>query len=214
MAETQTTIVYNKLKKKIEKGEYSPAQSLPESALAKEYNVSRNTIKKALLMLESDGYVTMDLNKGAKVSSYSKNEVIEFLELRELLEGFIVKQTVPVISEKNIEKLKTTLDNMVMYKSSEDLMNYSKANQDFHKIIYASCPNKTAVDVTLKLKNQMRKYNSKTILIPGRAEQSLKEHTDIYQAIKDRDAEKAEACIKTHISNVKNVFDNYYSFLF
>ena len=44
MAETQTTIVYNKIKSKIESGEYSPAQSLPEAALAKEYGVSRNTI--------------------------------------------------------------------------------------------------------------------------------------------------------------------------
>ena len=57
MAETQTTIVYNKIKKKIESGEYSPAQSLPEATLAKEYNVSRNTIKKALLMLENDAYL-------------------------------------------------------------------------------------------------------------------------------------------------------------
>ncbi len=214
MAETQTTIVYNKIKKKIEIGEYSPAQSLPESTLAKEYNVSRNTIKKALLMLESDAYVTMDLNKGAKVSSYSKNEVIEFLELREVLEGFIIKQAVPVFSDKNIDKLKITLDNMIMYKSNDDLMNYSKCNQEFHKIIYASCPNKTAVDVTLKLKNQMRKYNSKTILIPGRSDQSLKEHTDIYMAIKERDADKAEVFIKKHIRNVRDVFENYYAILF
>ena len=30
MAITQTTIVYDKIKQKIESGEYSPAQSLPE----------------------------------------------------------------------------------------------------------------------------------------------------------------------------------------
>ena len=214
MAETQTTIVYNKIKSKIESGEYSPAQSLPEAALAKEYGVSRNTIKKALLMLENDAYVTMDLNKGAKVSSYSKEEVIQFLELREVLEGFIIHKAVPAFTETNIKKLKAILDKMTAYKAEDDLLIYSKCNQEVHKIIYAACPNKTAVETTLKLKNQMRKYNSKTILIHGRPEQSLAEHTAIYNAICSRDVAKAEECIRTHIRNVKNTFDQYYSFLF
>lgn len=214
MAETQTTIVYNKIKKKIESGEYSPAQSLPEATLAKEYNVSRNTIKKALLMLENDAYVSMDLNKGAKVRSYSKEEVIQFLELREVLEGFIIKQAVPAFTKANITKLKSILEQMMIYKSEDDLLNYSKCNQEFHKVIYASCPNKTAVDVTLKLKNQMRKYNSKTILIHGRSEQSLQEHTNIYHAIEARDIKRAEECMQIHIRNVKNTFEQYYEFLF
>lgn len=214
MAETQTTIVYNKIKKKIESGEYSPAQSLTENFLAKEYNVSRNTIKKALLMLESDDYVSMDLNKGAKVRSYSKEEVIEFLELREVLEGFIIHQTVPFFTESMKAELETILEKMMGFKQNGDLVNYSKCNQEFHKTIYSACPNKTAVDVTLKLKNQMRKYNSKTILIPGRVEQSLEEHRAIYQAVQSGDSDQAEANMRTHIRNVKNVFDQYFDFLF
>lgn len=214
MAETQTTIVYNKIKKKIENGDYSPAQSLPEAALAKEYNVSRNTVKKALLMLENDAYVSMDLNKGAKVRSYSKNEVLQYLELREVLEGFIIKKTVPAITASNIARLKSILDKMTVYKNNNELLNYSKCNQEFHNIIYASCPNQTAVDTTIKLKNQMRKYNSKTILIHGRSEQSLTEHTEIYNAIHDRDVEKADEYMQAHIRNVRHTFEQYYEFLF
>ena len=214
MAVTQTTIVYDEIKKKIESGEYSPAQSLPEATLAKEFNVSRNTIKKALLMLENDSLVTMDLNKGAKVSSYSKEEVIQLLELREVLEGFIIRQALPGFTDKKTKDLKAILDKMIFYKKNDDLMNYSKTNQEFHKAIYDACPNLPAVDMTLKLKNKMRKYNSKTILIPGRAEQSLQEHTSIYEAIKEKDADKAESCIRTHVRNVRDTFDKYYSFLF
>ena len=53
MAETQTTTVYNKIKAQIEGGEYSPAQSLTEAALAQEHGVSRNTINS----IESGKYV-------------------------------------------------------------------------------------------------------------------------------------------------------------
>ena len=214
MAETQTTTVYNKMKARIEGGEYSPAQSLTEAALAQEYGVSRNTIKKALLMLENDGYVTMDLNKGAKVASYSRTEVLQFLELREVLEGFIIRLAVPAFSKNDIQKLGRLLEQMQGFKEAGELLKYSQCNQEFHRMIYAACPNQPAVEVTLRLKNQMKKYNSKTILIPGRSDHSLQEHTEIYEAIRDRDADRAEVCIKRHIHNVRDVFEQYYSLLF
>ena len=210
----QTMIVYENLKERIEQGFYSPAESLPEIDLANEYNVSRNTIKKALLMLENDSFVTIEQNKGAKVRSYSKTEVLEFLELREELEGFIIRLAVPQFDNKSIEKLENLLKEMADYKENSNLMAYSTCNQKFHAIIYDICPNRTAVDVTIRLKNQMRKYNSKTILIPGRDERSFEEHQAILYAIQQKDAALAESCIRQHIRNVRHTFEEYYSLLF
>lgn len=210
----QTMIVYENLKERIEQGYYSPAESLPEIDLANEYNVSRNTIKKALLMLENDAFVTIEQNKGAKVRSYSKTEVLEFLELREELEGFIIRLAVPQFDSKSIKRLENLLDEMAKHKAESNLMAYSSCNQQFHAIIYEICPNRTAVDVTIRLKNQMRKYNSKTILIPGRDERSFEEHQAIMNAIKQKDAALAESCIRQHIRHVRDTFKEYYSLLF
>ena len=210
----QTTIVYENLKERIEQGYYSPAESLPEIDLANEYNVSRNTIKKALLMLENDAFVTIEQNKGAKVRSYSKTEVLEFLELREELEGFIIRLAVPKFDSRSIKKLESLLGEMEKHKAESNLMAYSSCNQQFHAIIYEICPNRTAVDVTIRLKNQMRKYNSKTILIPGRDERSFEEHQAIMNAIKQKDAALAESCIRQHIRHVRDTFKEYYSLLF
>lgn len=210
----QTMIVYEKLKERIEEGFYSPAESLPEIDLANEFNVSRNTIKKALLMLENDSFVTIEQNKGAKVRSYSKTEVLEFLELREELEGFIIRLAVPKFDTKSIKKLETLLEEMAEHKANSNLMAYSACNLKFHAIIYEICPNRTAVDVTLRLKNQMRKYNSKTILIPGRDERSFEEHQGIMDAIRQKDPALAELRIRQHIRNVRNTFAEYYSLLF
>lgn len=210
----QTMIVYENLKERIEQGFYSPAESLPEIDLANEYNVSRNTIKKALLMLENDSFVTIEQNKGAKVRSYSKTEVQEFLELREELEGFIIRLAVPLFDHKSIKKLENLLEEMAEHKANSNLMAYSSCNQQFHAIIYDICPNRTAVDVTIRLKNQMRKYNSKTILIPGRDERSFEEHQAITNAIKQQDAALAETCIRQHIRNVRDTFEEFYSLLF
>lgn len=212
--ENPTTIVYNKLKKQIEEGFYSPAENLPELELASEFHVSRNTVKKALLMLENDAFVTIEQNKGAKVRSYSRVEVLEFLELREELEGFILRLSTPCFDAASIRQLESLLCEMEIHKSHSDLMAYSQCNRQFHSVIYSVCPNRTAVDVTVRLKNQMRKYNSKTILVPGRDEQSYAEHLAILDAIKKNDAARAEACIRQHIRNIRNTFEENYSLLF
>lgn len=212
--QNQTTILYNQLKEKIDQGYYSPSQSLLEVELATEYNVSRNTVKKALLMLENDAYVTIQQNKGAKVRSYSKTEVLEFLELREMLEGFLIRLAIPHFTEQDIAELQNILDQMAERRASSDLFGYSALNQEFHKLIYNVCPNRTAVDVTTRLKGQMKKYNAKTILIPGRCDYSYHEHMEILDAIRKKDAALAEERMQLHVRNVRTVFEQYYSFLF
>lgn len=209
-----TMEVYESIKNKIHKGEYSPSESLREQDLANQYSVSRNTIKKALLLLEKEGLVTIEMNKGAKVRAYSLNEVLEYLELRACLEGFIVRRAVPVISEEQIAQLEETLKTMKRHLDSNELIQYSQFNLVFHQIIYDACPNRTAVELTTNLKKQMRKYNTKTILIPGRSSQSFAEHAAILEAVKNRDDELAEALILRHVNSVRKIFQENYSLLF
>lgn len=214
MAATQTTNVYNALKERIISGVLSPAESLPEAELAAQHGVSRNTIKKALLMLESEGFVTIEQNKSAKVRAYSKREVLEYLEVREALEGLLIRQTVPVITEKEISLLENHLDLMRRHKAEGNLLEYSRCNREFHQFLYDACPNHTMAEIIINLKNQMRKYNSKTILIPGRSEQGLAEHTEILNALRERDVHKAEQAMCRHIRGVRQVFDQYFDLLF
>lgn len=211
---TQTEWLYKTLKEKIDQGVYSPAESLPEMELSREYQVSRNTVKKALLMLENDYYVTIEPNKGAKVRSYSKNEVLEFLQLREVLEGFVIRLAIPCMQQKDVDELRDTLERMATKKKEGDLFGYSDLNRYFHSIIYRVCPNRTAVSFTVSLKNQMKKYNSKTVLVPNRCDRSLEEHRQIFEAICNRDVERGEYYMRQHIRNVRDTFDKYFSVLF
>jgi DNA-binding GntR family transcriptional regulator len=210
----QTVSVYEALKKKIEEGFFSPAENLRETALAKEYGVSRNTVKKALLMLETDGYVAMEPNKGAHVRSYSKAEVLDFLEVRQALEGLVVKLVAQVINQRQINELQNMLDQMRKCRKAKDLLGCSALNREFHAAIYQSCPNRIAVDILIRLKNQMKKYNSKSILIPGRIDRSFEEHTAILAALSRHDAAKAQSLMEEHIRNVRETYEKYYNILF
>ena len=50
MAYQQTSTVYAQIKEKILNGEFKPAQNLTEQGLAQQFDASRVTIKKALLI--------------------------------------------------------------------------------------------------------------------------------------------------------------------
>ncbi|GHV96606.1 GntR family transcriptional regulator [Spirochaetia bacterium] len=210
----QTSRTYENIRQKIITGEYPPLVKLHEMDLAAQYSVSRNTIKKALLMLERENLVNIEVNKGATVKSFSVEEVKEFLDLRATLERFIVGKTVPVISEEALGTMQSILDTMKKFMDQHNLLEYSKNNLRFHDVIYSACPNHTAVEMTLRLKLQMRKYNTKTILVPGRDVNSFAEHSAIFKAFKKRNTAEAEALVEQHILNVKKTLEENISLLF
>jgi DNA-binding GntR family transcriptional regulator len=212
-SENQAVKIFEDLKQKIIVGEYPPLVHLHEVRLASQYTVSRNTIKKVLLMLERENLVIVELNKGAKVKSVSIDEAKELLDLRAALERFIVGKTVPVISQNDLNIMKRILDTMKKNLQKRNLLEYSKNNLLFHDVIYHACPNQAAVEITINLKIQMRRYNTKTILVPGRDVNSFSEHSAILEAFQKRDVREAEKLMEMHILSVKKTFEENFSLL-
>jgi len=209
-----TQAVYEDIKKRIHEGFYTPGVHLREAELASQYKVSRNTVKKSLLMLEGDQYLTIEPNKGAYVRSVSLEEVVQFMELRSVLEGFIAGKAAGGIDEAKIAELGEILKTMKMFMERGELVACSQQNQKFHEVIYSACPNLVAVDLVRKLKAQMQKYNTKTMLVPGRSVQSYNEHIEIFNALQMRDSEKAAQTMQLHMDNIRAVFQENFPLLF
>ena len=209
----QTNQAYQEIRQRILDGVFRPSESLTEVTLASELGVSRNTIRKALLKLESENLVLIEENKRARVRWFSIEEVIQYLEVRELLEGFVVRQSVPFLGEGELEEMRAILAEMRKCLEAHDLLQYSHHNWRFHEVIYRVCPNRPAVEMTRVIKNQLRRYNIKTILIQGRGEDSFDEHRRILSALKRRDAEGAETLMRRHITNLRTVLQNHFELL-
>ena len=206
----QTAEVYEAIKNKIVSGSLRPSESLTEQELAEHYGVSRSTIKKALLMLCKENLVAVERNKSAKVRDFSPEDVLEYLEVREVLEGLAIKKSIAAITSEQVARLETLYAHMQEHVAKGELFPYSEKNREFHSIIYDACTNKPVVEMIQTIKNQLNKYNTKTILIPERREQSIREHGAILDAVKARDAERAERLIREHIANVRATFrDNF-----
>ena len=210
----QTNQAYQEIKHRILNGTLRPSESLTEMGLASELGVSRSTVKNALLKLESESLVVIMQNKSARVRSFSIEEVLQNIQVRELLEGFIVSLSAPLLSEEDLAELGAILKEMEACFEAKDFMQYSQNNWRFHDVLYRVCPNKAAVEITMDIKNQLKRYNLRTILVRGRDESSLQEHRGILQALMARDTARAEALMREHIANVGAVLKDNYSLLF
>lgn len=206
-------VAYQFIKQKIMDGIYRPSQKLTESELSEVIGVSRNTVKKALLKLEQENLVTLEENKGATIKSFSLDEIINYLEIREVLEGLIAKTAALHISEDKILQLEETLEKMDQYLTQNKLDDYSKCNHQFHNIIYEASTNQQAVEMVKKIKTQLQRLQIKTVLVPGRLQDSYKEHDKILNALRAKDGKWAEDAVKFHVSRVRQTIVDNYSFL-
>lgn len=209
----QTDIAYRFIKENILNGTYKPSQKLTESQLAEVVGVSRNTIKKALLMLERENLVDLESNKGATIKSFTLDEVINYLEIREALEGLVSKSAAKYITDSDIKKLQDILYKMNSYIKENKFDEYSLLNREFHNIIYNASRNVQAVELINTIKTQLNRLHFRTIFVPGRNQESYSEHQKILDALKSSDAKKAEEAVKKHIANIHQVIKQYYHHL-
>lgn len=209
----QTETAYKYIKDRILNGTYKPSQKLVEAQLSEDVGVSRNTIKKALLMLQRENLVEMESNKGATIKSYSMDEIINYLEIREVLEGLVARNAANKISDADLHTLGLYMEQMKRHIEEHEFEQYSQLNQKFHEIIYTASKNKPAVEMIHIIKNQLSRIQFRTILVPGRNQESLREHIRIYEAMKSRDEKEASAAIEAHIRSIQQVIVQNYQFL-
>lgn len=206
-------IAYEFIKDRILDGVYFPSQKLIENDLALEIGVSRNTVKKALLKLEQENLIVMENNKGATIKAFTIEEIQNYLKIREVLEGLIAADAAAKITDEEIAKLEEILEQMRTDLAEGNFDAYSQGNLKFHDVIYQASNNKQAVELVKIIKQQLKRLQFRTILVPGRNESSFKEHSDILSSLRNREVELSERLVKKHVANVRETIVQHYNVL-
>jgi len=209
----QTDIAYQYIKQKILEGEYRPSQKLTENQLAESIGVSRSTVKKALLKLEQDNLVTVEDNKGASIKSFTLEEVVNYLEIREVLEGLVARTVARDIGTADLKKLKAVLARMSKNLQNNRFDEYSAGNKELHNVIYTAAKNKQAIELISMISTQLIRYQFRTVLVPGRIQQSYQEHVQIVEALAAHDEKLAEEAVRNHITNIRQTIIRNYQYL-
>lgn len=199
---TETDESYKRLHQAIVKGQLQPNERLVELDLAQKFEVGRAAVRAAIARLEQEGLVERAPNRGAWVRAISENEAIELYEVRAMLEGLSAHNAAQRASTQDIAELREIHAKMQTCFTNEDLLQISDLNARLHAKILTIAQHQTVAQLIQRLRAQHVRFQYRTILVPGRARQSLEEHLAIIDAIAKHDATAAEQAMRSHLSNV------------
>ena len=194
---------YERIRRRIIEGEYRPSQRLVEATLAASLDVSRHNVRVALDRLHAVGLVKIEPNVGATVAALTLEDALDNLIAREALEVEVARMAVSRIDDATLDALGECLATMREALSAGEFDRYSATNRSFHDTIYGASGNRTSPELIGLVRLRLAQLQLRTILIPGRSEKSLAEHTAIYEGLRARDADATEAAVREHVGQLR-----------
>jgi len=193
--------VFARLKSAILSGEYNDGAELRENTVAEKLGVSRTPVREAIRQLEKEGLVEVYPNRRAHVKGITFKDVEDIYQIRSRLEGLCARMAVSSISEEQLNHLEEIIFLTKYYEQKNDAEHLLMMDGQFHEVLYASCGSKI-------LENQLRDYHQyvksarlTSLKRQERTRKSVEEHEEILEAIKSRDAVRADELARNHILN-------------
>ena len=197
--------VFQSIRENILNGVYCENEELRENTIAKELGVSRTPVREALRQLELEGLVKIVPNKGACVTGITQKDVKDIYMIRSLLEGLCARWATEHITEAKIDELEEIIllsEFHLKKRKEEQPQQVTELDGKFHEILYTASNSRILKHVLSDFHKYVRMARKASVTNPERAEKSIEEHKNILQAIKDRDADKAERLANEHMMNV------------
>jgi GntR family transcriptional repressor for pyruvate dehydrogenase complex len=207
-----------KIQEMILEGDLKDGEKIPsQRELSQTLNISRASLREALLTLETLGLLRTEPGRGTFVSRRDPSSsgamarwryadsyrLPDVFETRLLIEGRIANLAAKAISPEAIEALVAATDNMEKHWAAGDLLANVEADLEFHSIIAAACPNRMLVDLYNSARDLITETQRRPIPItePARMSASISEHRRIIAALRAHNAAEAKAQMEDHIRN-------------
>lgn len=194
--------MYHRLREAIVGGQLHPNERLVEATMAGRMRAGRSAVRAALVRLDQEGLVTLEPNRGARVRHVSGQEALEIEEVRAALEGLLARRAAIRVTPDDLKELWAVIAEMRERVEAGDSIGYSELNSRFHHRIWLAADHPTAMRVVGGLKSQAIRFQYQTAMRPGRAERSLREHEEIFAALKAHDEQGAETAMQNHLGEV------------
>jgi DNA-binding GntR family transcriptional regulator len=196
--------VYDILKKRIILREIEPGKKINEEELAESLGVSRTPIRETLVRLEHEGIVRIIPRRGAFVVSQSNKEVIDLLQVREVLEGLVVRLATENMERDLFDHLRRCLKEISSTDERDDrLLKYTPADVQFHALLLEACNNPLLKSMMETVNSHLQMVRLRTVTLPGRPEQTVREHYEILEAIEQGNPILAEKSMRKHVESVR-----------
>jgi len=196
--------VRDRLLEAILDGRYPPGSRIVETRAAREFGTSQAPVREALRDLEALGVVEISPFRGARVRRPSREELLEAYVVRSELEALVVRLATPRLTDDDLERLAGYLEAMHRAAAAGDVVGEASADASFHGHLVDVAGNGTLKRVWGMLEPYSRTYI--TIAVAGADRHLIAGlHGPVLEALRARDATLADAAIRHHFADAKDM---------
>jgi DNA-binding GntR family transcriptional regulator len=190
--------VTSELRKAIVQGRLEPGEPLRQETLARHFKVSHIPIREALRQLESEGWVSIEPNKGASVSALDANEALEIYEMRAALECLALRVA---MAWHDAATLRFARDRLLAASRESDPSLYVRRNEEFHAALLAPAPRPHLLAAIRQLHRRSERYLRLKYRQPVLKHASDAEHQALFEACEQRNVRRACAVLTRHLTS-------------
>jgi DNA-binding GntR family transcriptional regulator len=177
----------------------APGQWVDEKALAEAWQISRTPLREALKVLAAEGLVELVPQRGCRVVQLTDADAEQLFPVMALLEGRCAHEAALRASDADLLDLQRLHDDLERHAAAQDGDGYYRANHVFHSRVQALAANRWLDRATGELRRFLRLLRGRQLSLPGRIERSINEHRVLIDALRQRDAARAERAMHDHL---------------
>jgi GntR family transcriptional repressor for pyruvate dehydrogenase complex len=217
--------VFDTLYEMIVNGQIQRGQKLPsQEVLAKQFGVSRNTLREAMNKLYAMGLLSSRQGIGTVVEAPDPEgylntlrgqflldtlSVREFIEARICIERTAVRLAVARTGKREIEHLQSILADQKLAFEKNDAEEFTRQDAAFHMELTRLSGNRVLMKFLQTIQDMLHRFIGEVVQLPGAISDAMHFHKQVTEAIAAKDAELAEREMVTHLFDVVRRIESY-----
>jgi DNA-binding GntR family transcriptional regulator len=187
-------------------GELEPGEIYSATVLAERLGVSPTPVREAMLDLANVGLVEAVRNRGFRVLLPDEADLDEIGELRLMVEVPGTRLVVERATDEELATLERVVADLQTTAEESDLAGFLLADRQFHLGLMEMTGNRRLVRLVEQLRDQTRLIGLKELAQERRLTDSAREHRELLEALRARDADKVENLMRVHIEHTRGIW--------
>jgi DNA-binding GntR family transcriptional regulator len=188
---------YRHILQRIRHGELEPGARVRTESIATEIGLSRQPVREAIRRLEAEGYLTSRPNRGAMVSKYTSDELLELFEIRAALESLAARIASARLPPEGLAVLEAML--AAMSNAGNDAGTWLERHTAFHLHLAGLANRPRLVQEVARLHGALEPYMRLWFVHAGLPMDAHDDHEQILTALRSGYPKHAEEVMHDHV---------------
>jgi DNA-binding GntR family transcriptional regulator len=187
-------------------GELAAGEIYSASYLAERLGVSPTPVREAMLDLANGGLVEPVRNRGFRVLTPDEKDLDEISELRLMLEVPAMRAVAAHASDAQLQKLEDVVAEIESAAEAGDVARFLLSDREFHLGLLELHGNGRLLRLIAQLRDQTRLAAITDLARAGNLTASAREHRDLLESLRARDADRAEGLMRAHLIHTRGIW--------